>query len=103
VRIALGTDAITASPLTSPFRSIRLALERPGPDGRTLTLEQCLRAHTADAAFAEFAETEKGTLEPGKLADIVVLDRDLFASHTAALDATEVTVTVVGGQVAYRR
>ena len=103
VRIALGTDAITASGLTSPFRSIRLALERPGPDGRTLTLEQCLRAHTADAAFAEFAEKEKGTLEPGKLADIVVLDRDLFASHTAALDATEVTVTVVGGQVAYRR
>ena len=103
VRIALGTDAITASPLTSPFRSIRLALERPGPDGRTLTLEQCLRAHTADAAFAEFAEAEKGTLEPGKLADVVVLDRDLFASHTEALDATEVTVTVVGGQVAYRR
>jgi predicted amidohydrolase YtcJ len=103
VRIALGTDAITASRLTSPFRTIRLAMERPGPDGRTLTLEQCLRAHTADAAFAEFAESEKGALEPGKLADIVVVDRDLFASPTEALDATEVTVTVVGGRVAFRR
>jgi predicted amidohydrolase YtcJ len=103
VRIAFGTDAITASRLTSPFRSIRIALERPGPDGRTLTLEQCLRAHTTDAAFAEFAEADKGTLEPGKLADVVVLDRDLFATHPKALDATEVTATVVGGQVAYRR
>jgi predicted amidohydrolase YtcJ len=103
VKIAFGTDAITASRLTSPFRSIRLALERPGPDGRTLTLEQCLRAHTADAAFAELAEAEKGSLEPGKLADLVVLDRDLFATDVAALDATEVTATVVGGQVAYRR
>lgn len=103
VRIAFGTDAITASRLTSPFRSIRVALERPGPDGRTLTLEQCLRAHTADAAFAEFAEAEKGTLEPGKLADLVVLDRDLFATEAAALDETAVTATVVGGRVAYRR
>jgi predicted amidohydrolase YtcJ len=103
VRIAFGTDAITASRLTSPFRSIRVALERPGPDGRTLTLEQCLRAHTADAAFAELAEAEKGSLEPGKLADIVVLDRDIFATDVAALDATEVTATVVGGVVAYRR
>ena len=68
-----------------------------------MPLEQCLRAYTADAAFAEFAEMEKGTLEPGKLADLVVPDRDIFASDTAALDATEVTVTVVGGQVAYRR
>jgi predicted amidohydrolase YtcJ len=103
VRIAFGTDAITASPLTSPFRSIRLALQHPGPDGRTLTLEECLRAHTADAAFAEFAEAEKGTIEPGKLADLVVLDRDLFATAVAALDATEVIVTVVGGQIAYER
>jgi predicted amidohydrolase YtcJ len=103
VRIAFGTDAITASRLTSPFRSIRIALERPGPDGRSLTLEQCLRAHTTDAAFAEFAEGEKGILAPGKLADLVVLDRDLFASPTETLDATEVTATVVGGVVAYRR
>jgi predicted amidohydrolase YtcJ len=103
VRIAFGTDAITASPLTSPFRSIRLALERPGPDGRTLGLEQCLRAHTIDAAFAGRAESDQGSLEPGKLADLVVLDRDLFASHASVLDTVEVTVTVVGGQVAFRR
>jgi predicted amidohydrolase YtcJ len=103
VRIVFGTDAITASPLMSPFRSIQIALQRPGPDGRRLTLEECLRAHTSDAAFAEFAEAEKGTIEPGKLADMVVLDRDLFASGVAALDATEVTVTIVGGRIAYQR
>jgi predicted amidohydrolase YtcJ len=103
VRIAFGTDAITASPLTSPFRSIRLALERPGPDGRSLSLEQCLRAHTIDAAFAGRAESDQGSLEPGKLADLVVLDRDLFASHASVLDSVEVALTVVGGKVTFRR
>lgn len=103
IRIAFGTDALTASPLTSPFRSIRIALERPGPDGRTLTLEQCLRAHTADAAFAELAEAEKGSLGPGRIADLVLLDRDIFATRTTELDATEVATTIVGGRIAYQR
>jgi hypothetical protein len=103
IRVVFGTDAITASPLTSPFRSIRIALERPGPDGRTLTLEQCLRAHTADAAFAERAEAEKGILAPGRLADLVVLDRDLFATRTPDLDATEVDATILGGRITRRR
>jgi predicted amidohydrolase YtcJ len=103
VKIAFGTDAITASRLTSPFESIRLALQRPGPDGRTMTLEECLRAHTADAAYAEFAEAEKGKIAPGKLADVVVLDRDLFATAVADLDATEAVVTLIGGEIVYWR
>ena len=78
-------------------------MEWPGPDGRRLDLEQCLRAHTRDAAWAEFAEAEKGSIEPGKLADIVVLDRDLFATGIASLEATTVALTVVGGRIAYER
>jgi predicted amidohydrolase YtcJ len=101
VRLAFGTDAITASRLTSPFESIRVALERPGPDGRRLTLEQCLRAHTIDAAYAGFAERDTGSLEPGKLADFVLLDRDLFTSDAAALGSTRVLLTAVGGRIAY--
>jgi predicted amidohydrolase YtcJ len=103
VRIVFGSDAITASRLISPFESIQLALRRPGPDGRELTLAECLRALTSDAAYAEFAEAAKGSIEPGKLADIVVLDRDLFASKVADLGETEVAVTVVGGRIAYTR
>lgn len=53
VVIAFGTDAITASSLTPPLESIRMALERPGPDGRPLTFEECLRAYTRDAACEE--------------------------------------------------
>lgn len=103
VHIAFGTDAITASRLMSPFESIQIALQRPGPDGRRLTLEECLRAHTLDAAYAERAEAVKGSIEPGKLADLVVLDRDLFAGGVEALAATKVEATVVGGRIAYER
>jgi hypothetical protein len=65
VTIAFGTDAITASPLTSPFASIQMAMERPGPDGSRITLEECLRAYTRDAAYAEFAEKEKEASSAG--------------------------------------
>jgi hypothetical protein len=103
VTIAFGTDAVTASRLTSPFEMIQLALERPDPDGRRLTLEECLRACTRDAAYAEFAETEKGSIEPGKLADLVLIDRDVFRTELHALHETQVCVTIIGGQVRYER
>jgi predicted amidohydrolase YtcJ len=102
VKIAFGTDAVTASPLTSPFASIQMALERPGPDGSRITLEECLRAYTRDAAYAEFAETEKGAVEPGKLADLVLLDRDLFAIPVSRLSETKVRCTIIGGEVIFR-
>jgi hypothetical protein len=89
VKIVMGTDAIGASPLTSIFEVIQTALTRPGPDGRVLTLEQCLRAYTLDAAYAEFGEKEKGSIEPGKLADLVLLDRDIFSSPVSTLDQTK--------------
>ncbi len=101
VKIVLGTDAITASPLTSPFEVMAEAVERPGPDGRRLTLEQALVAYTRDAAYAEFSEGVKGTLEAGKLADLVLLDRDIFAAPAAELRRTRVRLTVIDGRIAY--
>jgi predicted amidohydrolase YtcJ len=103
VKIVMGTDAIGASPLTSTFEVIQTALTRPGPDGRVLTLEQCLRAYTLDAAYAEFGEKEKGSIEPGKLADLVLLDRDILSSPVSTLDQTKVRMTVLGGRIAYSR
>lgn len=102
VKIAFGTDALTACPLTSPLASMQMALERKGPDGRGITLEECLRAYTLDAAFAEFAEREKGSIEPGKLADVVLLDRDLFSTEVPKLHQVRVRLTVLNGRIVHR-
>jgi predicted amidohydrolase YtcJ len=75
-----------------------MALERTAPDGTRLTLDQALRAYTLDAAFAEFAEKEKGSLEPGKLADLVLFDRDLSRVPVHALHEARVTLTIIGGR-----
>ena len=55
------------------------------------------------SAYAEFAEKEKGTLEPGKLADLVVFAADLFRVPPRQILTTPVDLTVVGGRVVYER
>jgi predicted amidohydrolase YtcJ len=67
-----------------------------------LTVEAALRHFTRDAAFAEHAEREKGTLAPGKLADFVVLSQDLLAVPPDRIKDTKVLLTVLGGQDTYR-
>ena len=65
-----------------------------GP-AQALTVEEAVRACTADAAASYFADDRLGTLEVGKLADVVVLDRDLFATPPEALADIEVDLTLV--------
>jgi predicted amidohydrolase YtcJ len=67
-----------------------------------LTAEAALRHFTRDAAFAEHAEKEKGTLAPGKAADFVVLSQDLLAIPPERIQATKVLLTVLGGQDTWR-
>jgi hypothetical protein len=58
-------------------------------------------AYTRTSAYAEFAEKEKGTLEPGELADLVVLSQDIFQVATADLPKTQSVLTLVGGKIVY--
>jgi predicted amidohydrolase YtcJ len=67
-----------------------------------LSVEAALRHYTADAAYAEHAEAEKGTLAPGKAADFVVLSQDALAVPPDKLRDTQVLLTVLGGQDTYR-
>ena len=80
VTLAFGTD-YPVEPVT-PFRGLYAAVTRKSEDGKQeyypeqkLNMEQAIAAYTTGSAFAEFAEKEKGTLAPGMLADLVVLDR----------------------------
>jgi len=95
VPLALGSDG----PM-NPFLNIMLATSHPRPQ-ESLTREQAVEAYTRGSAYAEFAEGDKGTLAPGKLADLAILSQDIFRVSSSALPATRSVLTMVGGEVAY--
>ena len=106
VVLAFGTD-YPVEPVT-PFRGLYSALARMSEDGKKsyypaqkLNIEQAITAYTTGAAFAEFAEKQKGKLEPGMLADFVVLDQDITAALPPKILGTKVLRTVLGGKTVY--
>lgn len=106
VTLAFGTDYPT-DPAT-PFRGLYAAITRLSEDGKKsyypeqkITIEQALAAYTTGSAFAELAEKDKGTIQAGKLADFVLLDRDITAIPAARILQTRVLRTVVGGRTVY--
>jgi predicted amidohydrolase YtcJ len=107
-RLAFGSDWFVAppSPLYGIYAAVtRRTLDDKNPGGwvpeQKITVEGALRAYTSGAAYAEFAEKRKGTLEPGKLADFVILDRDLTQVPPETIREATVVTTVVGGKVVY--
>jgi predicted amidohydrolase YtcJ len=94
VPLALGSDG----PL-NPFLNLMFATTYPWKPAEALTREQALAAYTQGSAYAEFAEKEKGTLEPGKLADLAVLSQNILEVPAEALPATEAVLTMVGGKI----
>jgi len=107
-RLAFGSDWSVAppSPLYGIYAAVtRRTLDDKHPDGwvpeQKITVEDALRAYTTGSAYAEFAEKRKGTLERGKLADFVILDRDLTQVPPETIRDVKVVKTVVGGKVVY--
>jgi len=90
-----------------PLDQIATALERRTRDGaaigadQALTLEEALYAYTIDAAFALQLEDRLGSLEPGKRADITVIDGDLETTPAADLPSTRIWKTFLDGREAY--
>jgi predicted amidohydrolase YtcJ len=76
--------------------------DRFNPDEAT-TAEEALRAYTMGSAYAAFDEGDKGSIEVGKLADLVVLDNDITSIDPAGIAETSVEATIVGGMLAYER
>jgi hypothetical protein len=106
--LAFGSDW-TVAPL-DPLKGVQAAVTRRTIDGKNpggwvpsqkITVEEAVRAYTAGSAYAEFSEKEKGTLEVGKLADFVVLTRDIFSVEPETIERTRVLMTVVGGRVVF--
>jgi predicted amidohydrolase YtcJ len=108
--LAFGSDWFVAppTPLEGVYAAVtRRTLDDRHPDGwvaeQRITVDEALRAYTADAAFASFEEDVKGTLEPGKLADFVILEHDLRRIAPEHIRDVRVLLTVVGGRIAHRQ
>jgi predicted amidohydrolase YtcJ len=101
IPLAIATDSSPESPVANPYLHIMYAGAYPGKPRESLTREEALIAFTRTAAYAEFAENSKGTLEPGKFADLAVLSQDIFQVALEDLPKTESVLTIVSGRIAF--
>jgi len=106
--LAFGTDW-TVAPL-NPMLTIYAAVTRRTLDGKNskgwvpeqkISVEETVRAYTYGSAYAEFQENVKGTITPGKLADLVILSRDIFKIDPKEIENVKVVFTMVDGRVVY--
>lgn len=104
-RLAFGSDFPVES--SNPFPGLAAAISRQDPQGQPpggwrpeerMTFTQALSGFTRDAAYAGFAEDRIGSLEPGKWADFIIVDRDPTAVNPQALASTKVLETWVAGE-----
>ena len=101
IPLVLASDSGPGVPVLNPYLNIMIAANVPGKPQESLTREEALTAYTRTAAYAEFAEKDKGTLESGKFADLAVLSQDIFKIPPQDLPKTESLLTMVGGRVVY--
>ncbi|MCA1640622.1 MAG: amidohydrolase [Acidobacteria bacterium] len=106
--LAFGTDWYVAplNPLFGVYAAAtRRTLDGKNPGGwipeQKITVEEAVRAYTVGSAFAEFTDDVKGTLAPGKLADLVIIDRDIFKIDPVEIEKAKVTTTIMDGRVVY--
>ena len=109
-RLAFGSDwfVAPATPLEGIYAAVtRRTLDGANPNGwypeQKIGVEDAMRAYTSGAAYASYDERDKGTLERGKLADFVMIDRDLTRIAPEEIAQARVMMTVIGGRIIHSR
>jgi predicted amidohydrolase YtcJ len=107
VVIANGTDTPVED--VDPIACFYSSVTRREADGtefypdQKMTRDEALRSYTLNGAYASFEENEKGSLTPGKLADVVVLSKDIMKVPDAEIKTAKVDLTILGGKVRWKR
>lgn len=108
-RLAFGSDWPVVT--LNPWEGVQNALTRQTTEGdppggfvpqERISLEDAIKAYTWGAAFAGRRENSEGSLQPGKLADVIILSQDLFKVEPGDIGKTDVMLTMVGGKVVYQ-
>lgn len=97
VRFAFGSDASMID--LNPMLGIHAAVNS---GGRSISVEEAVRAYTVGSSYAEFAENAKGTLAEGRLADLVMLSEDIFTIDRGRIRDVRIVLTVVNGRVVFQ-
>jgi len=110
VKLAFGTDWSVAplDPMKGLYAAVtRSTLDEKNPNGwvpeQKIMLSEAVEAYTMGSAYAEFQDKEKGSITPGKLADMVLLSDDIFRLDPKKIGDVQVDLTVVGGKVVWSR
>jgi predicted amidohydrolase YtcJ len=105
IRVSHGSDSAPYGPLIT----IWTAVTRKGFQNRVygpeeaVSVEQAIRLHTLEPAYLTFQEERKGSIEVGKLADMVILGEDILAVDPDRIRTIPIESTIVGGREIYRR
>ena len=105
--VANGTDAPVED--VDPIPSYYASVSRKAKDGKVFYADQrmsrmeALKSYTINGAYAAFEEENRGSLKPGKYADITVLSKDILKIPEDEIPAAKVVYTIVGGKVAYKK
>ena len=110
LKVANCSDTVGATPFsTNPFYGIWSAVTRETFLGNRLipeeaiSVKEALRLYTTNAAYSGFEEKVKGSIEPGKLADLIVIDRDILTIPENQIKDIKVDMTVLDGKIVYQR
>lgn len=110
VKICFGTDWYVAplNPLLGIYAAVtRRTLDEKNPEGwipeQKISVEDAIKCYTLNSAYASFEENLKGSIEPGKLADLIVLSDDILTIDPVRIKEAEVVMTVFDGKIIYKK